>query len=89
MGYVHDIRRIMLHVAYPVTRFPTAFGLLKEYHSNHSESLKGNTANVTVIGTTITVCLLFSSSYRDLKALISRATAGDCMANEIVFSRLS
>jgi hypothetical protein len=44
-----------------VTGFPIVFGVFQEYSSSHPESLKDDTANVAVIGTTMTVfSLIFS-----------------------------
>ena len=39
----------------PVWGFPIAFGVFQEYYTSHPEKLGGDTANVAVIGTTITV----------------------------------
>jgi len=50
--------------------FPTAFGVFQEYYSSHPESLKDSTANVAVIGTTITVGPLFSVLQRNLSDYI-------------------
>jgi hypothetical protein len=46
-----------------MTGFPTAFGVFQEYYSSHPESLKDSTANVAVIGTTITVGALLLSCH--------------------------
>ena len=41
-----------------VIGFPIAFGVFQEYYSSHPEKLGGDTANVAVIGTTISVRLI-------------------------------
>lgn len=37
------------------TGFSLAFGVFQEYYSSHPESLQGETSNVAIIGTTVTV----------------------------------
>jgi hypothetical protein len=61
LGYINFTRRELYQLANSVTGFPTAFGVFQEYYSSHPESLKDDTANVAVIGTTITVCSLIFS----------------------------
>ncbi|KAF2739745.1 MFS general substrate transporter [Polyplosphaeria fusca] len=47
----------------PVWGFSIAFGVFQEYYSSHPNELDGGTANVAVIGTTVTGILYLSSPF--------------------------
>ena len=51
------------------TGFSLAFGVFQEYYGSHPDELDGDTSNVAVIGTTVTV-----SSFRPVDSLVQKTT---------------